>query len=167
MFRASTRSSRKPIRTSGANVAPSGSLASIASPDLDGRGAWVVMPTYNQAENLPAIATAVLNALPQVTLLVVDDGFPDGTGQLTGATGMGARVREVPIIFHDRTAGTSKTSRGIVLEALIVVLRRRLESLSIPHRNRRKPGRARIHWSRVRRISSARQRSRPPSPLDP
>lgn len=82
MFRASTRSSRKPIRTSGANVAPSGSLAPIASPDLDGRGAWVVMPTYNEAENLPAIAAAVLNALPQATLLVVDDGSPGGTGQL-------------------------------------------------------------------------------------
>jgi dolichol-phosphate mannosyltransferase len=40
------------------------------------------MPTYNEEANLPAIAAAILNALPRVTLLVVDDGSPDGTGRL-------------------------------------------------------------------------------------
>jgi dolichol-phosphate mannosyltransferase len=45
-------------------------------------GPWVVLPTYNEAENLESIATAILAALPAATLLVVDDGSPDGTGQL-------------------------------------------------------------------------------------
>jgi len=40
------------------------------------------MPTYNEAENLAGIAAAVLAALPNVTLLVVDDASPDGTGEL-------------------------------------------------------------------------------------
>jgi dolichol-phosphate mannosyltransferase len=42
----------------------------------------VVLPTYDEAENLPGIAGAILQNLPAATLLVVDDGSPDGTGEL-------------------------------------------------------------------------------------
>jgi len=45
-------------------------------------GPWVVLPTYDEAENLPGIAAAILAAVPDATLLVVDDGSPDGTGEL-------------------------------------------------------------------------------------
>ena len=43
----------------------------------------VVIPTYNEADNLPAMATALF-ALPfaRLQLLVVDDNSPDGTGQV-------------------------------------------------------------------------------------
>jgi len=41
---------------------------------------WVVLPTYNEAENLEPIVRAILAAVPQATLLVVDDASPDGTG---------------------------------------------------------------------------------------
>ena len=47
-----------------------------------GRGIWVVLPTYNEAENIGPIAEAILAAVPDASLLVVDDGSPDGTGQL-------------------------------------------------------------------------------------
>jgi len=47
-----------------------------------GAGTWVVLPTYEEAENLPGIAKAILEVLPAATLLVVDDGSPDGTGEL-------------------------------------------------------------------------------------
>lgn len=47
-----------------------------------GTGAWVVLPTYDEAENLPGIAFAILAALPGATLLVVDDNSPDGTGRI-------------------------------------------------------------------------------------
>jgi dolichol-phosphate mannosyltransferase len=59
-----------------------------------GDGAWVILPTYNEAENLPGIATAILDALPGATLLVVDDGSPDGTGHLAdGLAAANDRVR--------------------------------------------------------------------------
>jgi dolichol-phosphate mannosyltransferase len=45
-----------------------------------GTGAWVVLPTYNERDNIREIAGAILAALPGATLLVVDDGSPDGTG---------------------------------------------------------------------------------------
>jgi dolichol-phosphate mannosyltransferase len=62
-------------------------------------GVWVVLPTYNEAENIGPITTAILDALPDSTLLVVDDGSPDGTGRL--ADGLAAadpriRVRHRP-----------------------------------------------------------------------
>ena len=47
-----------------------------------GIGTWVVLPTYDEVENLPGIAAAILETLPIATLLVVDDGSPDGTGEL-------------------------------------------------------------------------------------
>jgi len=47
-----------------------------------GRGVCVVLPTYNERENLEAIVPAILEALPEAQLLVVDDNSPDGTGQL-------------------------------------------------------------------------------------
>jgi dolichol-phosphate mannosyltransferase len=43
---------------------------------------WVIVPTYNEADNIRPITTAILESLPTATLLVVDDGSPDGTGQI-------------------------------------------------------------------------------------
>jgi dolichol-phosphate mannosyltransferase len=43
---------------------------------------WVVLPTYNEIENLPRVAPAILEQLPGATLLIVDDSSPDGTGAL-------------------------------------------------------------------------------------
>ncbi|MBQ4481227.1 MAG: polyprenol monophosphomannose synthase [Victivallales bacterium] len=39
----------------------------------------VIIPTYNEAENLPVLLPALFNAAPEVSVLVVDDGSPDGT----------------------------------------------------------------------------------------
>lgn len=44
--------------------------------------ALVVVPTYNERENLRSLAAAVLAQGPEFHLLVVDDGSPDGTGDL-------------------------------------------------------------------------------------
>jgi dolichol-phosphate mannosyltransferase len=42
----------------------------------------VIMPTYNERENLEAMAGRVRAAVPDADLLVVDDNSPDGTGEL-------------------------------------------------------------------------------------
>jgi dolichol-phosphate mannosyltransferase len=47
-----------------------------------GRGAWIVLPTYDEADNIGPISDAILEALPGATLLIVDDNSPDGTGRL-------------------------------------------------------------------------------------
>jgi dolichol-phosphate mannosyltransferase len=43
---------------------------------------WVIVPTYDEAENIRPITAAILESLPAATVLVVDDGSPDGTGQI-------------------------------------------------------------------------------------
>ncbi len=44
---------------------------------------WLVLPTYNEADNLEAIAAAILERLPaDRRLLIVDDSSPDGTGEI-------------------------------------------------------------------------------------
>ncbi|HKP19978.1 MAG TPA: polyprenol monophosphomannose synthase [Thermoleophilaceae bacterium] len=49
-------------------------------------GAWLILPTYNEAENVDAIVRAALAELATTgrdhTILVVDDGSPDGTGEI-------------------------------------------------------------------------------------
>ena len=45
-------------------------------------GTWVVLPTYDEAQNLRPISAAILDALPGAQLLVVDDDSPDGTGDI-------------------------------------------------------------------------------------
>ena len=42
----------------------------------------VIIPTYNEATNLPQIVPVVLAQDPRVEVLVVDDNSPDGTGRL-------------------------------------------------------------------------------------
>ncbi len=44
--------------------------------------ALVVIPTYNERENLPVLADRVMNLPVRVDLLIVDDNSPDGTGRL-------------------------------------------------------------------------------------
>jgi len=43
----------------------------------------VIIPTYNEADNIPRIVPVVLAADPRIDILVVDDGSPDGTADVT------------------------------------------------------------------------------------
>jgi len=53
----------------------------------------VIVPTYNERDNIPVVV-ARLMAIPDVRVLVVDDGSPDGTGAVADAiaAGSGGRV---------------------------------------------------------------------------
>ncbi len=42
----------------------------------------VLIPTYNERENLPRIVERVRSAVPSVDILVLDDNSPDGTGEV-------------------------------------------------------------------------------------
>jgi dolichol-phosphate mannosyltransferase len=48
------------------------------------KSALVIVPTYNERENLPVL-TGQLMAYPNVSLLIVDDSSPDGTGAVAEA----------------------------------------------------------------------------------
>jgi dolichol-phosphate mannosyltransferase len=42
----------------------------------------VVIPTYNEAENLPGLLSALFSLPLHLSVLVIDDNSPDGTGEL-------------------------------------------------------------------------------------
>jgi len=56
---------------------PSPIAAVPASPSI-----WIIVPTYNECENVGPISGAILATVPQANVLFVDDGSPDGTGEL-------------------------------------------------------------------------------------
>ncbi len=56
--------------------------------------ALVIIPTYNEIENISSIIEAVLTQGPEYSVLVVDDNSPDGTGELVAVLGKeNTRVR--------------------------------------------------------------------------
>ena len=68
---------------------------------------WVVLPTYNERENLEPLVTAVRSVLggvaPDHVILVVDDASPDGTGEL--ADTLAARDPRVRVLHRPRKDG--------------------------------------------------------------
>lgn len=52
---------------------------------MSGRAFLIVLPTYNERENLERIVDRILLASDDVDVLVIDDSSPDGTGQVARA----------------------------------------------------------------------------------
>ena len=65
--------------------------------------ALVIIPTYNERENLPRIVPLVLEQDPRLEVLVVDDNSPDGTGDLAEA--LAAATNRVHVIHRQGKAG--------------------------------------------------------------
>lgn len=70
---------------------------------LTGEGAVVVVPTYQEAGNLPVLLDGLLRGLPELRVLVVDDVSGDGTPEWVRSHGLfGQRLF---LITRDRKAG--------------------------------------------------------------
>ncbi len=63
----------------------------------------VVIPTYNEAENLEAIVARVRTSVPGADILVVDDKSPDGTGEI--ADKLSARDEHVHVLHREAKSG--------------------------------------------------------------
>ncbi|HMQ32523.1 MAG TPA: glycosyltransferase [Chloroflexaceae bacterium] len=63
----------------------------------------VIVPTYNERENIERLVPAILAQDETFDVLVVDDGSPDGTGQV--ARGMAARSHRVNLLQRARKEG--------------------------------------------------------------
>src|SRR5947209_3290895 len=69
---------------------------------------WVVMPTYNEADNIDGITRAVLAELDRLApgehaLLVVDDSSPDGTGEI--ADRLASELPAVQVLHRTEKTG--------------------------------------------------------------
>ncbi|MGI8529717.1 MAG: polyprenol monophosphomannose synthase [Geodermatophilaceae bacterium] len=63
----------------------------------------VVIPTYDERENLPVAVAGVRAAVPDADILVVDDDSPDGTGRL--ADELAAADRHVHVLHRAAKQG--------------------------------------------------------------
>src|SRR6185503_9764683 len=67
------------------------------------RRALIIVPTYNERENVERIVAAVLAQDARLEVLVVDDGSPDGTGDIVEATA--ASDGRVHLLRRERKMG--------------------------------------------------------------
>ena len=68
--------------------------------------ALVVVPTYNEAMNLPVIVPQILAQDPRIDVLVVDDNSPDGTGRI--ADDMAAADPRIHVLHRPGKSGLGK-----------------------------------------------------------
>jgi len=63
----------------------------------------VIIPTYNERQNVPALVPEVLAQDAEIEVLIVDDSSPDGTGALV--TEMGARDPRIHLLTRPKREG--------------------------------------------------------------
>jgi len=68
--------------------------------------ALVLIPTYNEATNLPKLVPQVLAQDERLEVLVIDDNSPDGTGQL--ADGLAGADPRVHVLHREAKQGLGK-----------------------------------------------------------
>lgn len=68
--------------------------------------AVVIIPTYNERENVREISRAVLQVAPWIDLLIVDDNSPDGTGQL--ADSLAETDRRIHVLHRQEKQGLGR-----------------------------------------------------------
>jgi dolichol-phosphate mannosyltransferase len=70
----------------------------------------VVLPTYNEAENIDRVLRRIRTALPDGSVLVVDDGSPDGTATL--AEKLGAELGNIEVLRRSAKSGLGSAYRA-------------------------------------------------------
>ncbi len=67
---------------------------------------YIVLPTFNEIDNLASIAPAILEALPGARILIVDDNSPDGTGKV--ADSLAATEPRITVLHRPKKVGLGK-----------------------------------------------------------
>lgn len=70
----------------------------------------VVLPTYNEAENIERMLRAIRQSLPEAGMLVVDDGSPDGTAEI--AERVGKELGGIELLRRSAKAGLGSAYRA-------------------------------------------------------
>ena len=136
------------------------------------RPALVCLPTYNEAENVGPITSAILAATPAVDVLIIDDHSPDGTGRL--ADDVAAREPRVHVLHRAGKAGLGKAYLAgfawalardyeLILEMdadfshdpkYLPVLLARAAAADVVLGSRNVPGGGTVNWSMGRKLIS-------------
>src|SRR3954465_14491230 len=80
-------------------------------------GAWLILPTYNEAENIgPVVRAARAQLRDGDTILIVDDNSPDGTGRLADA--LAAELPNARVLHRPGKQGLGRAHLAGFVEAL-------------------------------------------------
>lgn len=134
---------------------------------------WVVLPTYNEAENIERLVEAVLERLPPSRrVLIADDNSPDGTGEI--ADRLAAAHPDVSVLHRPAKQGLGPAYIAGFREALaggaeliiemdadfshdpayLPQLLRAIESADVAIGSRYVPGGGVTEWGKMRRFIS-------------
>lgn len=70
----------------------------------------VVLPTYNESENIDRVLRRIRDSLPEASVLVVDDGSPDGTAEI--AETLGKEIGGIELLRRHRKSGLGSAYRA-------------------------------------------------------
>jgi len=70
------------------------------------RKALVIIPTYNERDNVAAITAAAIAADPRLDVLIADDNSPDGTGQI--ADELAAKEPRIQVLHRAKKEGLGR-----------------------------------------------------------
>lgn len=76
----------------------------------------VIIPTYNEAGNVRALCEGIRAALPAASILIVDDGSPDGTAAL--ARSLNGRLGRIEVLERSEKAGLGPAYRAGIARAI-------------------------------------------------
>ncbi len=63
----------------------------------------IIIPTYNEIENLQKLTAGIFSVLPETDILIIDDNSPDGTGNL--AERLAKKNHRIKVIHRERKLG--------------------------------------------------------------
>ena len=78
--------------------------------------AVVIIPTYNEADNIQRFLTHVRKDAPNVDILIVDDNSPDGTSQI--AKEVADRLGQIKVMTRTTNRGYAAASRDAMRAAI-------------------------------------------------
>jgi len=70
----------------------------------------IVLPTYNEAENISEVVTRIRGALPDAGILVVDDSSPDGTADIV--EGLAVDIEGLSVLRRPEKSGLGPAYRA-------------------------------------------------------
>jgi len=79
--------------------------------------ATVVVPTYNEIDNIERVCRGILAAAPTVQILVVDDGSPDGTADK--ADELGRELGHITVLRRAEKNGLGNAYRAGLRQAIL------------------------------------------------
>lgn len=72
--------------------------------------AILMLPTYNESENLESLAREIISVEPLIDILIIDDNSPDGTGEI--ADRLAGEFRQVKVMHRPAKSGRGSASHA-------------------------------------------------------